>query len=63
MSAQKSAKLKYVPADINNLLWCPFCPWNKPDNYSNRRRFGLHIVNKHYEDVAYPRGVEPEPFD
>jgi hypothetical protein len=64
MNQKGFAKPKeYVPANLNNVLWCPFCTWHMPDNYTNRRRYGLHIVNKHYEDVAYPIGTEPPPIE
>ena len=55
--------VKQVEADKTKVLWCPFCEWHMHDVYVNRRRLGIHMVNAHYEDVAYPEGVEPDPID
>lgn len=54
---------KLIEADNKKDIWCPFCDWHMSDNYTNRRRIGIHLVNEHYDDVAYVKGEQPEPID
>jgi hypothetical protein len=52
-----------MPVDTGNNLWCLLCDWHVSDSMASRRRLGVHLGNYHYEDVAYPQGVEPEMED
>jgi hypothetical protein len=51
---------KRIAVNGENNLWCPLCDWHVTDSMASRRRLGVHLGNYHYEDVAYPLGVEPE---
>lgn len=51
---------KRVMVDTANNIWCPLCDWRASDSMASRRRLGVHLCNYHYDEIAYPVGVEPE---
>lgn len=48
-----------VQPNPTKVLWCLVCEWRHSDSFTGRRRLGNHIANEHYDEVAFPQGVEP----
>lgn len=49
-----------VPPSSKYTLWCPFCDdWSCRDSMIARKRLGMHVSNKHPEEVRYPKKYAP----
>lgn len=49
--------------DTSKNIWCPYCDWRVSDSMASRRRLGVHVANYHYDEIAYPVGVEPDNLE
>ena len=53
-----------VKPSSNFFLWCPFCDdCATVDSMIARKRLGIHIVNKHPEEVRFKKGVTPPALE
>jgi hypothetical protein len=49
-----------VPPNSKYKLWCPFCDdWSCRDSMIARKRLGMHVSNKHPEEVRFPQKITP----
>lgn len=49
-----------VPPNSKYKLWCPFCDdWSCRDSMIARKRLGMHVSNKHPEEVRFPQKTIP----
>lgn len=53
-----------TPPNSRFVLWCPFCDeWQVKDSMIARKRLGLHLSDKHPDEVRFRKGVEPPPVE
>jgi len=49
-----------IPPNSKYVLWCPFCDeWSCRDSMIARKRLGMHVSNKHPEEVRFQKDTQP----
>lgn len=59
----------FTKCDNGFYLWCPFCDldddecWRLTDSIVSRKKLGMHIVNKHPNEVRFAQGTKPPEYE
>lgn len=60
------ADQKYVtknPPVSTKVIWCYFCDWHVKDSMMNRKRFGQHAVDNHFDELVYSKDSVPPSLE
>lgn len=50
--------------DRKKMIYCPFCDtWSRQDSMVARKRLGIHITEKHSEEVLFHKDETPPELE